>query len=591
MDSVRTSKGQAALAAAVIVTVLVGASLWAERNIPAGLLPHGVCFTWLPSLVWLHVLSDATIGLAYLSIPITLVYLVRKRRDLPFHWMFLLFGIFIVSCGATHWVGIWTVWNPDYWFAGSVKAITAAASLLTAAALIPLVPKVLTLPTTEDLRLANDRLQREVAQRRAAEEELRQIHLRLEERIEERTRELVQARTAAEALRAEADEANRMKDNFLAKVSHELRTPLQAMLSWTNVLAANVGERTPAKTAADRIAHNLTAQARLIDDLLDVSRILSGKLKLELAPVDPRALIQQALAVVRPQAEKAGVEIDVDVDVGGVTMTTDGARLEQVLWNLLANAIQASDAGQRVRLTARVLGDRMRLQVIDTGRGIARDDLASIFEPFRQANLANAHRGLGLGLAIARSIVGLVGGTIHAMSEGPGHGATFTVDLPLVAGKPLDHQDARALSDEDRRALAPLRVLYVEDNAELADAVAASLQSWVQAVDVAYDYASAIDRIDGERYDVIVCDINLGERRNGADLLREVRQRQPSLPAVALSAFGAEEDRAISKAAGFAIHLVKPVSAVMLASTISRTVRGDDNGRPRRPSTSQSLPT
>jgi signal transduction histidine kinase/CheY-like chemotaxis protein len=583
MTPVRLQFNHVAMAVALMVTVIVGASLWAERSIPAGLLPHGVCFTWLPALLWLHVISDALIGLAYLSIPVSLLYLVTSRRDLPFNWMFLLFGLFIVSCGFTHLVGIWTIWHPDYWFAGSLKAMTAAVSVFTAVALLPLVPKALALPTTAQLRRANERLEREAATRLAVEEELRQARALLERRVADRTQELALARATAEQLRAEAEHANSMKDKFLAKVSHELRTPLQATLSWAGVLASQVAKDSPAHTAATRIEHNVAAQARLIDDLLDISRILSGKLKLDLQSVQVREVVERAVTVVGPLAQKAGVTIDADIALDDVEATTDPGRLEQVLWNLLSNAVHASSAGQRVRLVAHARGGRLMLRVQDEGRGIEPAAVATLFEPFRQANVSNTHRGLGLGLAITRSIVGLFGGTVVAHSDGPDRGATFSVDMPLVAGLPV-HDRAPALSAQEVAALLRINVLYVEDNQEIADAVVADLQGWVGRVDVAYTYADAVTKAAECAYDVLVSDLNLGARQTGYDLLRELRsQHRFVAPAVAVSAFGSDEDLRRSREAGFRVHLTKPFSAADLAQAIARVVLGqpaDSDGPP-----------
>ena len=559
---------QAVVAVAVMVTALVGASLYAERNVPANLLPHGVCFTWLPSLLWLHVISDALIGLAYLLIPISLLYFVSRREDLPFNWVFLLFGLFIVSCGATHVVGIWTIWNPDYWFAGAIKAITAASSVLTAIVLFPLIPKALAIPTTDQLRRANDQLEREVAMRKAIEEELRVAHVQLEQRVAERTQELAQARSTAERLRTEAEEANRMKDRFLAKVTHELRTPLQATLSWTGVLASQVDQRTPAHTTASRIAHNVASQARLIDDLLDISRILSGKLKLDLQTVPAIDVVERAVAVIRPQAEKAGVAIDVETALEGVELTTDPGRLEQVIWNLLGNAVQASERGQRVRLNARRQDGSLVLVVEDQGCGIAPSDLPTLFEPFRQARPAGKHSGLGLGLAIARSIVALFGGTLTAYSKGLQQGAAFKVEMPTVLGGEVRAPMA-TISDREWAALSTKTVLYVEDNDEIADAVAAALRPKVARLDVAYSAVDALSLAKRSQYDILICDLYLGPQHSGHDLLRLLRRDFGfAAPAVALSAFGSEEERRLSNDAGFVRHLTKPVGATDLARAI-----------------------
>lgn len=571
MIATRPTFNHVALAAAATVAAIIGASFWAERSAPAGLLPHGVCFTWLPALLWLHVISDALIALAYFSIPVSLLYLVRRRPDLPFNWVFLLFGLFIVSCGLTHLVGIWTIWTPDYWMSGALKAITAAASVLTAIALLPLLPRVLALPTTEQLRTANERLEREVATRKAVEDELRQAHVLLERRVAERTRELAQARAAAERLRSDAEDANRMKDRFLAKVSHELRTPLQATLSWSAVLAAQVAPDSRAATAAARIAHNVSAQARLIDDLLDISRILSGKLNLVLQRVAVREVVERAVAVVRPQADKAAVAIDVQLRVGDLEVMTDPGRLEQVLWNLLSNAVHASSDGQRVRLLADAKDGRLSLQVEDEGRGIEAADLPTLFEPFRQGDVANRHRGLGLGLAITRSIVSLFGGSISAVSDGPGRGARFSVDIPFTPDAAA-REPAEALSDEGVAALSQARVLYVEDNADIAEAVAASLRGSVAQVDVAYSFDEALAKARSFPYDALVSDLNLGTGPSGHDLLQRLRSLGFLGPALALSAFGAEEDRRLSREAGFIDHLTKPLSAARLAHALAHVL-------------------
>ncbi len=569
MAAIRPSFGYAAMGIGLTVTAVVAGSFWAERHVPAGLLPHGVCFTWLPSLVWLHVISDALIGLAYLTIPIGLVVLVRRRKDLPLHWMFLLFGLFIVSCGLTHLLGIWTIWQPDYWVAGGVKAVTAAASVLTAVVMIPAIPKALQIPTAAQLRAANEQLQAEVEMRKQAEAALREIQLDLERRVAERTVELEQARATAELLRARADEANQMKDTFLAKVSHELRTPLQATLSWSTLLTMQSGANEIAAQAAERIAANTRTQAKLIDDLLDVSRILSGKLKLDLRGVKVGDIVRRAHDVVAPIADKGQIKVVLHTPCDDVDIITDPDRLAQVVWNLATNAIHASKPADEVVIASTCSEDTLRVTVTDTGVGIPAEDLRVIFEPFRQGSTdAVKHRGLGLGLAISYSIVALLGGRIYAKSDGPGRGATFVVEVPLNSGAPSKVADEQLTSEQWARA-RQLHVLYVEDDVDIADAVAATLRPHVASVTVAHSADAALKSYDPSRHRVLLSDLNLGPGQDGYALLRTLRERGASLSrAVALSAFGGEVDRQRSAEAGFDAHLVKPASVGQLLAMI-----------------------
>ena len=425
----------AATAGGIGLIGVIGLMAWlmSRRGVPGSLLPHGDCFTWDPALLWTHVLSDSLIGLAYVSIPITLLHLVRKRADLPFDWIVLLFATFIVSCGATHWIEVWTVWHPDYWLAGMVKAVTAALSLLTAGALMMLLPRILAIPSVADLTAAKAALELEAAQRRAVEEELRIERTALAQRVALRTRDLELAIEQARAAREVAEEASLQQDRFLAKVSHELRTPLQSTLSWSQVLRQVDLDPERAARAADRIVHNVRLQARLIDDLLDISRILSNKLHLDYQEVDLLEVVDRAVNAVRSAAQDKGVALERVSHLGrSPTLMTDPARLEQVVWNLLSNAVQASAAGGRVLLAVDLTDAELQLAVRDAGVGISADDLPHIFEPFRQGDgKRGGHRGLGLGLAIVRHIVNLFGGRVTASSPGLGEGAEFIVHLPL----------------------------------------------------------------------------------------------------------------------------------------------------------------
>ncbi|WP_119154546.1 ATP-binding protein [Caldimonas tepidiphila] len=576
MSRLRTH--QLATAVATLTAGLLAASFWAERNVDAQFLPHGFCFTWIPGLLWLHVLSDGLIGLAYVSIPVTLLHFVRKREDLPFHWMFVLFALFIVGCGFTHLLGIWTVWNPDYWFSGTVKALTAAVSVLTAVALVFLIPKALALPTVAQLRAAKEALEAEVQTRRAVEEELRRARDALERRVEERTVELSRATALAEQARAEAEAANRMKDQFLAKVSHELRTPLQATQSWVQVLGRGGLDAATQRLALDRIEHNVRTQARLIDDLLDISRILSGKLRLDLAPAEPQALIAKAADIVRPAAAQRGIALELRLDTGGgVTMETDAVRFEQVVWNLISNAVHASPDGGRVCVEAEVAGERLRLRVIDRGRGIEPQELALIFEPFHQGSQgAPGHRGLGLGLAITRSIVEQLGGEIRARSDGSGRGAVFEVELPVRRVVAAATPAAPPSSATQGAPLQGRRILFVEDEADIAAAIGTMLRASGAEVRTCGRYDEALPQVRAADFDLLLSDLNLPGGGSGLDLARELRATPAArhIPAVALSAHGSKEDRRATAAAGFSRHLVKPVDAGELVNTLMLVLRG-----------------
>lgn len=578
--SARSTSIAIALGALALAATLAG-----QHGTPGSLLPHGYCFTWNPALLWTHVVSDGLIGAAYVSIPATLLYLVRKRADIPFDWIVLLFAIFIVSCGATHWIEVWTVWNPDYWLSGAVKGVTAIASVLTAAALVGLVPRILSIPTVAELRTAKTALEVEVGSRRRAEEALLVERSELERRVGARTDELARATAAAEAAHAAAEEANKLKDRFLAKVSHELRTPLQSTLSWAQVLQSSAPDPARAAQAADRIIRNVRTQARLIDDLLDISRILSGTLSLALKDVNAAEVIDKAADVVRT----ASASRDVAIETSGADamIRTDPLRLEQVVWNLINNAVQATPNGGRVRVLFQLERTTLRIEVRDWGRGIEPAELPHIFEPFRQGpNGGDSHRGLGLGLAITHHIVDLFGGSLEAASDGPGRGSTFTVSLPTSARGDASDGDA-GLSDAQRQRLKGLRVLYVEDEPDIAEGGRELLSTLGADVTLCLDVAAARERILAGGFDVLLSDLDLGAGQSALDLIDLMRNLPSSraIPALVLSAYGSQEDRRASRIAGFAAHLVKPVDSGEVARALLDAMGPTDEYRDSREAT------
>ena len=378
MDWVRRTGSRYGLWAAL---ALLGIAVLAFASRPLlatdGFMPHGVCYTWRPGLIRLHVISDVLIGLAYFSIPVALVYFKRKRRDLPFGWMLLLFGLFIVACGATHWMEVWTMWHPQYWLAGVVKAVTAAASVPTAIALSFLIPRALAIPSMRQLREAKDALEGEVVERRRAEIALREAQATLEQRVEERTAALAEAREQAEA-------ANRLKDEFLATVSHELRSPLNSIMGWLHVLDNAPPGAAEARHAIDRIRRNVDAQARLISDLLDLSRIVTGKLRLEMRRLDPVALLEDAVQSVRAAAAAKRIDLSLTAEPTGVLVAGDPDRLGQVVWNLLSNALKFTPEGGRIEVLMRQAGTQLHIVVADNGEGIDPAFLPHVFERFRQ---------------------------------------------------------------------------------------------------------------------------------------------------------------------------------------------------------------
>jgi len=382
------------------------------------------------------------------------------------------------------------------------------------------------------------------------------------------------------AARAEAEAANRSKDAFLATVSHELRTPLSPILAWARMIGDG-------RIGPDRVARGITAiersgraLAQLIDDLLDVSRIIAGKMRIEVRPTDLAAVVHAAVDVVRPAAEAKEIEIELQVDATASRVNGDPDRLQQVVWNLISNAIKFSPRGGRVTVGVHEEGGIVAIRVHDTGQGFAPQFQAHLFDRFRQADesITRQHGGLGLGLAIVRHIVELHGGTVRGESPGEQQGATFTVTLPrkpaavTAAGK-----DARVpgSSPTEEPRLAGARVLVVDDDPDSNEAVSTMLAIHGAAIRVASSAREALDVLKQWKPDLVVTDIGMPEQ-DGLSLLQAMR-REPELariPAIALTAYATREDRLRILGAGFLLHLAKPVDAdelVASAATVMAT--------------------
>ncbi|MEH2306430.1 hybrid sensor histidine kinase/response regulator [Nostoc sp.] len=702
--------------------------LWTIFFTSGSFIPHGHCYLWQTNLVWLHILSDAFIALAYYSIPATLFYFVRKRQDLPFDWIFLLFSVFIVACGTTHLIEIWTLWHPTYWVSGFVKAVTAMISVITALQLVSLVPQALALPSPAQIEQANQELQTQIAERLRVEKELRKYQNHLEEMVAIRTNEITKTneqlqqeilerqrilevlrqseeryRYLAEAIpqlvwttkpngecdffnqnwcdytgltleqslgsgwlaalhpddiqnadevwsnavkngtiynneyrfkrasdgsyrwqlarglplkdeqgivvkwfgtctdiheqkqileerahlleleqiaRAKAETANRIKDEFLAVLSHELRTPLNAILGWSKLLQSRRLDQAKTSEALATIERNANLQVQLIEDLLDISRILQGKLTLNITKINLESTILSALETIRLAAETKLIEVSTvfEPDVGQVM--GDSTRLQQVVWNLLSNALKFTPKGGKIEVRLEQADGYAQIIVSDTGKGISPEFLPFVFDYFRQADSTSTRNfgGLGLGLAIVRNIVEIHGGIVKAKSEGEDKGAIFTVSLPLLP------DESRSLTDKQNYAvfltsnslpLSGIRVLVVDDDTDSRDFVAFVLEedgAFVIAVSSAYE---ALQTLALVKPDVLVSDISMPEM-DGYMLIHQVRTLTPEqggqIPAIALTAFARNDDQQEALKAGFQMHLSKPVNPEELIVAITRIV-------------------
>jgi signal transduction histidine kinase/CheY-like chemotaxis protein len=380
---------------------------------------------------------------------------------------------------------------------------------------------------------------------------------------------------AERAAKAEAEAASRLKDEFLATVSHELRTPLNAILGWASLLRAGRLDEKSTSRAIETIERNARAQARLVEDVLDVSRIISGKLAIKSDLVDVGAVLAQALDVVRPSALAKDIAIEIDIVPALPRVRGDADRLQQVYWNVLSNAVKFTPRGGRVVVRASARKDCVAVEVTDTGQGIRRDFFPFLFEPFRQADgtTTRAHGGLGLGLSIARRVVDLHGGEIRAASEGDGRGATFTVELPAAT-----LAAATTTGGTGRRARVSSRlegadVLCVDDDADARELAAAILEGEGARVRTASSAREAMKEIEARAPDVLLCDLGMPEE-DGLSFLPRARLAAAALgrafPALAFTAYADAEHVSLIAKAGFDGHLTKPVDSEALVLAVAR---------------------
>jgi PAS domain S-box-containing protein len=393
-------------------------------------------------------------------------------------------------------------------------------------------------------------------------------------------RELRARIAAAERARATAEAASRVKDEFLATLSHEIRTPLNAVLGWTQILRSREFDRATVERAVEVIDRNATAQLTLISDMLDMARIATGKVRLEVVDLDLASIVASAMDAVRPAAAANNVTLTTEFAPGLPTVRGDRDRLLQVVWNLLSNAVKFTDANGQVTVRAAVSGGAVRLIVADTGHGIAAPFLPQVFERFKQADASSArrHGGLGLGLALVRELVEMHGGTVKAESPGIGLGSTFTIMLPLTPANKAVMPSAVEKASARMPSLGGIRILVVEDEADAREIIVQSLTDVGATVTAVTSVSEALAALRGDGSapaDVVVTDIGM-PGHDGYDLLQELRKLPADqggrVPAIAVTAYATVEDRRRALDAGFVAHIAKPFAPGALIATIARAV-------------------
>jgi PAS domain S-box-containing protein len=413
----------------------------------------------------------------------------------------------------------------------------------------------------------------------------------LEDITERKQAEEVRAQVIREqTARQEAEAANRMKDEFLAVLSHELRTPLTSMLGWSKILRSKKLDDKATSRALEAIERNAISQMQLIEDILDVSRIIRGQLRLNVSAVNLISVMEAALEAVRPLAEPKEIQLNTVLDTSVGSVYGDPARLQQIVWNLLTNAIKFTPKGGRVEVNLSIVyGEEQQttqkyaqIQVIDTGIGISSEFLPKVFERFRQADstTTRSHNGLGLGLAIVRHLVELHKGTISAQSQGSGQGATFTVRLPLLQDNRGNRENREATggisSSVASTPLAGLKVLVVDDEADTRNFLSFMFEEYGAIATAVASVDEALAVLEQAKADILISDIGMSEQ-DGYTLIRKLRSLEPEkggcMPAIALTAYTREEDRLEALAAGFQQHLSKPIDPTKLIAMVASVLK------------------
>jgi CheY-like chemotaxis protein/nitrogen-specific signal transduction histidine kinase len=399
----------------------------------------------------------------------------------------------------------------------------------------------------------------------------------LQAQIEARSRLLSSEKLA----RSEAERANRLKDEFLATISHELRNPLNAILGWAHMLRLGKLTDVNAERAVETIYRNAKSQAQLVSDLLDVSRIISGKLRLDVRTVDLIYIINAAIDSIRPAAEAKSIRLQTMLDPAAGPISGDADRLQQIVWNLLTNAVKFTPKGGRIQVRVQRINSHVEITVSDSGVGISKEFLPYVFDRFRQgdASITRTHGGLGLGLSIVRQLVDLHGGSVNVQSEGEGKGATFTITLPFVGVVNQDEAESvhptqgdEIMSFEDLPSLQGLKILVVDDEADTRELIREVLRECGSEVITSRSAEEALAALEEHKPDILISDLGMPDE-DGYSLISKIRalpdERGGQIPAAALTAYARAEDRMRVLRSGFQFHLPKPIDSAELVTVVA----------------------